>query len=135
MEYSLNSDLSGATQVSNPSNLTSLQPNTQYYYRAFAQDGTGTVNGNILLFTTSQLSAPTANAATAIQENQFTANWSAVDGASSYLLDVATTSSFVNTVNLPNLIISEYGEGSTGNKKYIEILMVLDQQLIYLNII
>ncbi|GGC78534.1 hypothetical protein GCM10011508_02490 [Flavobacterium lutivivi] len=121
MEYSLNSDLSGATQVSNPGNLTSLQPNTQYYYRAFAQDGTGTVNGNILSFTTSQLSAPTANAATAIQENQFTANWSAVDGASSYLLDVATTSSFVNTVNLPNLIISEYGEGSTGNKKYIEI--------------
>jgi len=44
------------------------------------------------------LGAPTANAATAILPTGFTANWSAVTGASSYRLDVSTSSSFIQNL-------------------------------------
>jgi hypothetical protein len=38
--------------------------------------------------------APTAKAATNITTTSFTANWSSVSGATSYLLDVSTSSTF-----------------------------------------
>jgi hypothetical protein len=43
-------------------------------------------------------SAPTANAATGISETGFTANWSSVAGATSYVLDVATDAAFTTFV-------------------------------------
>ena len=119
--YSLNSDMSASTQVANPSNLSGLAANTQYYYRAFANDGTGTVNGAILNFTTLGLTTPVATAATLVNQNDFTANWNALDGATSYRLDVSTSPTFGITTPTTGLFFSEYGEGSTGNKKYVEI--------------
>jgi uncharacterized protein (TIGR02145 family) len=47
-------------------------------------------------------SAPTANAATAVTQTLFTANWSAVTGATTYYLDVNTNSSFTGTWILNN---------------------------------
>jgi len=47
-------------------------------------------------------SAPTANAATSVTQTSFTANWSAVTGATTYYLDVNTNSSFTGTWILNN---------------------------------
>jgi len=59
--------------------------------------------------------APTANAATSVSYNKFTANWNSVSGATKYYLDVYTKGA-----NATDLIISEYVEGS-GNNKAIEL--------------
>ncbi len=100
--------------------VSSLSPNTQYYYRALAADGSGTVYGILDSFTTLNLEAPTALDATNITSDGFTAEWTSVSGATGYRLDVSTVSNFANIINAPDLFISEYVEGSSTNK-YIEI--------------
>ncbi|MDY0326573.1 MAG: lamin tail domain-containing protein, partial [Candidatus Cloacimonadaceae bacterium] len=60
---------------------------------------------------------PVANDATNITTNSFSANWTAVSGATNYYLDVYTK---VGSGNASDLFISEYIEGSSNNK-YIEI--------------
>lgn len=65
------------------------------------------------------LAKPTATDATGISPSGFTANWDAVPGATSYELKVYKKEQALNYTT--DLIISEYGEGSTGNKKYVEI--------------
>lgn len=100
--------------------LTGLSANTPYYFKAYATDGTGTVYGTQQTFTTAELPAPDATAATAVQQTQFTANWEPVDGASSYRLDVSTLPTFGTTQLTADLLFSEYVEGSSSNK-YIEI--------------
>ena len=52
----------------------------------------GSASGSLTV--TATLAAPIFSAATGIGNDRFTANWSAVSGAASYLLDVATDSSF-----------------------------------------
>jgi hypothetical protein len=122
IQYSLNNLLTGSTSVTGlPATLAGLLANTQYFYRTFAIDASGTVNGSILSFTTANLDAPVATAATAIQDTSFIANWNMVVGATSYKLDVSDSPTFGTLVPASNLIISEYGEGAGGNKKYIEI--------------
>ncbi|AXG72785.1 T9SS C-terminal target domain-containing protein [Flavobacterium arcticum] len=65
------------------------------------------------------LYAPVATAATSITTTGFTANWNAVDDATSYRLDVTTQT---EGTDLSDLIISEYVEGDNpGNNKAIEI--------------
>jgi hypothetical protein len=121
IEYSLNNLLTGSTSVNGlPATLSGLLPNTQYFYRAFAIDASGTVNGTTLSFTTANLDAPVATAATAIQDVSFVANWNAVAGATSYKLDVSDSPTFGSFVPATDLIISEYLEG-TSNNKAIEI--------------
>lgn len=68
--------------------------------------GIGAVSGNISLASTGATAvnfavsgtvnyvAPVANAASNIDETSFTANWSKVNGVSSYLLDVSTNANF-----------------------------------------
>ena len=46
----------------------------------------------------SALPAPTANPGTGIQETQFTANWTAVAGATGYFIDVSTNPAFASYV-------------------------------------
>ena len=62
------------------------------------------------------LAAPVAAEATAITANGFTANWQAVENATSYEVNVWKETNVYAT----DLIISEYVEGSSNNK-YIEI--------------
>lgn len=57
--------------------------------------------------------APTATAATAINDDAFTANWNAATGATGYKLDVYK---LVAGSNASDLFISEYIEGSSNNK-------------------
>lgn len=63
------------------------------------------------------LAAPVATAATDVSTTSFVANWNAVPGAESYVLDVYQSTGTPAT----DLIISEYVEGSSGNNKAIEI--------------
>ena len=116
IEYSINSNLTSSTQATGtfPLTLSGLSPNTLYYYRAYATDETGTVNGNILSFTTLQLSAPSNFNTTLIGQNAFTANWSSVAGATSYRLDVSTSPTFSTSTN-GNITenFTEYVNGTT----------------------
>ena len=66
------------------------------------------------------LVAPVAIDETGVCQTGFTANWEVVNGATEYQLDVYTKSS-TGSVVATDLFFSEYGEGSGGNKKYIEV--------------
>jgi hypothetical protein len=68
--------------------LSSLSPNTTYYYKAYVTDGLGTHYGLQNSFTTLGLVAPVAATASPILYNGFTAHWSTVTGATSYVIDV-----------------------------------------------
>ena len=76
------------------STVVGLQPNTVYYYKAFATDGTATIYGNQMSFVTQQIATPVATEATDISSNGFTANWIAVPGATGYRIDVSTNPDF-----------------------------------------
>jgi hypothetical protein len=105
--------ISGAFSVS----VSTLSPNTTYYYKAFATDGSGTIySASQQSFTTAAIGTPTALSASAIQPNSFVANWNAIPGATSYRLDVSTSPVFGVTNNSADLFISEYVEGSSNNK-------------------
>lgn len=76
--------------------LNNLGANTTYYYKAYATNNAGTSYGTQQSFITTALSAPVATAATSILSTSFVANWNAVNGASSYRLDVSPSSTFVD---------------------------------------
>ncbi len=94
-------------------NISGLVPAKTYYYKAFLVDAAGhyyysPTEGT---FTTS-LATPVATAATNVTPVAFTANWNAVNGAESYVLEVYEETGAPMT----DLIISEYVEGSSSNK-------------------
>jgi hypothetical protein len=98
-------------------NISGLVPAKTYYYKAFVVDAAGhyyysPTEGT---FTTS-LATPVATAATNVTPVGFTANWNAVNGGESYVLEVYEETG----APMADLIISEYVEGS-GNNKVIEI--------------
>jgi Lamin Tail Domain len=64
--------------------------------------------------------APLANEAADVTNTNFRANWTAVAGASGYLLDVSSSGNFGTAIKATDIFISEYAEGSDNNK-YIEI--------------
>jgi uncharacterized protein (TIGR02145 family) len=69
----------------------------------YASNGCGNSNTQSLAITVTPIpSAPTANAASSVTQTSFTANWSAVTGATTYYLDVNTNSSFTGTWILNN---------------------------------
>ena len=106
IEYSTTNGFSSGTQVASTnaalgsytSDLSALNPNTTYYYKAYVVDNSGTVYGSQLSFTTLNLIAPLATAASAASYNQFTANWNAVSSASGYNLNVYTLGAAENLV-------------------------------------
>src|SRR5262249_47292814 len=72
---------------------------TVYYYRAAAQNGGGTVKGSILSFTTLSLAPPAPALASPTngvtnQPTSLTLSWSAAPGATSYRLQVSSSSTF-----------------------------------------
>ncbi len=88
----------------------------QSYDGNIAISGGGATSINVAVQGSGILAAPTAIAATNVSANGFTANWSAVAGATGYQLNVYTKTG----TNATDLIISEYVEGSSNNK-YLEI--------------
>ncbi|MFT5753180.1 MAG: hypothetical protein ACI924_000388, partial [Flavobacterium sp.] len=76
--------------------VTGLTSNTVYYYKAFALSASGTSYSAQGTFTTSVISASVANAASAISDTSFEANWDVVAGSTGYRLDVSTFSNFVS---------------------------------------
>ena len=64
-----------------------------YTFNFTATNATGG-SASASLAVTASLAAPTLSPATGVGNDRFTANWSAVSGAASYLLDVATAASF-----------------------------------------
>lgn len=79
--------------------LTGLIANQTYYYRLRAVgSGTTSAFSNTMNITTQLLVAPAVLAPTNETLSSFRANWSAVAGASTYILDVATDAAFTNLV-------------------------------------
>jgi len=75
--------------------LTGLTPGQLYYVRAYAINANGTGYGLEESFTAGCFtSAPISQAASSIGYTNFTANWSALTGASGYRLDVSASASF-----------------------------------------
>ena len=83
-----------------PSNQTSatvtpLAQNTTYYYRLKVVNGCDTsAYSNVVNFSTTPPSAPTATAASNVTCTGFQANWGPILGATSYILSVSTNSQF-----------------------------------------
>lgn len=106
IEYSTTNGFSSGTQVASTnaalgsytSDLSALNPNTTYYYKAYVVDNSGTVYGSQLSFTTLNLVAPLASAASSTSYNQFIANWNAVSSASNFNLSVYTLGAAENLV-------------------------------------
>jgi len=91
--------------------VSGLAQNTTYYYRVRAYNSSGTSgNSNTRQVTTSQAvpSAPTANPATNTTSTSFTANWSSVNGANGYRLDISKQSNF-------STMLSGYNNLDVGN--------------------
>ena len=81
--------------------VTGLSPATAYWYRVRAFNAVGSSdNSNTITLVTLQAppGRPTARAASNVSNTGFTANWSAVTGALSYHLDVATDLTFLSYV-------------------------------------
>jgi photosystem II stability/assembly factor-like uncharacterized protein len=75
----------------------SLSPGTEYYYQVYAYNFSGAAGSTEYLTiaplsgnSTTKLVAPTATSASSIGGNEFTANWSSVDNADEYRLDVSS---------------------------------------------
>jgi len=81
-----------------------------------SQDATDVIRN---LTGTASLAQPTVNTPTNITNTGLTLNWNEVTGATEYEVNVYTKTT--GTVTATDLFISEYGEGSGGNKKYVEI--------------
>lgn len=129
--------LSAATGYTTPLILSQTSGSvgqTTIYVRLKAGLATGTYSAETINITSTGASAqtiacsgsvsalaapnpPVATDATNIATNSFSANWTAVSGATNYYLDVYTK---VGSGNASDLFISEYIEGSSNNK-YIEI--------------
>ena len=106
IEYSTTNGFTAGTQLASTNatagsytlDLTALNPNTTYYYKAYVVDNSGTVYGSQQSFTTLNVVAPVAYAATSVSYNSFTANWNAVSAASGYNLNVYTLGAAENLV-------------------------------------
>ncbi len=84
-----------------------LEAGTDYFIRVRASDGLTTsensATGTVATSGSSEpepteLEAPVASAATDITETSFTANWSAVSGATEYIIEVASDNAFTSFV-------------------------------------
>jgi len=101
-------------------NISGLVPVKTYYYKAFVVDAAGhyyysPTEGT---FTTS-LATPIATAATNVTPVGFTANWNAVNGADSYVLEV-NESSFVPATLIENFDVSS---GLTGAYQFGDVII------------
>ena len=141
---SLVAGYNAASVTGNSKVITGLTANTLYYYRVRVIGGGTSLNSNTINATT-LVPVPSASGATTISSTGFTANWSAVTGATSYQLDVsadgfstfiagynsktvATTSDVVT--GLTSGTASKYrvravnGGGATANSNVIDVTTI-----------
>jgi len=86
--------------------VTGLSSGTTYYYRIRSVNSAGiTINSNVITVTT-VLDAPVATAATDVGYGPFTAHWNSVAGATSYRIDVSTSSDFSSTTYYTNYTVN-----------------------------
>ncbi len=71
---------------------TGLSPATTYYYVVQATNGSGNSASSSTVSATTQLGTPTGVVATAISTSEIDLTWSAVTGATGYVVERATTS-------------------------------------------
>ncbi len=77
--------------------INNLLPQTTYFYRIRAKGaGATSIYSNIISAVTNSVAAPNASDATDILLSSFQANWQAVAGASSYLLEISTNVNFTS---------------------------------------
>lgn len=76
-----------------------LQPNTVYYYRVRAENGSGSSTNSIAVSVTTAPDAPETLAATNVSGTSFWANWNAAVGADGYRLDVSLSDTFATPVS------------------------------------
>lgn len=109
--------LASTSQAGNSYATGALTPSQTYYWRVVPKNSCGSATGcSTYSFTTAApIGTPTANAATSVSCNSFTANWGAVSGATSYRLDVSTSSGFGSFVSgYNNLTVSGTAQSVTG---------------------
>ncbi|MDR0993339.1 MAG: caspase family protein [Verrucomicrobiota bacterium] len=92
----IDSSTAPATSYSFSGNQLSFTPTTDgaYSFTFVATNSSARTDGRATLSVAASVAAPTNLTASSIGESFFTANWDAVAGAQSYLLDVATEASF-----------------------------------------
>ena len=106
---------SNLSVAGNSVSVTGLSAGITYYYRVRAVNATGTSSSSNTISEITVPSNPTASAASLVGETSFTANWSAVTGASGYFLDVATDAAFTSLVSgYSNLSVASNSEPVTG---------------------
>ena len=109
-------DVGNSTTIS----LSGLNANTVYYYRVKAKNGCGnSASFSVTRNLTTANAVPvtvTSNAATLVICNGFTANWTATANATSYLLDVSTSSTFA-----AGFFVGVYNAYDVGNSTTISL--------------
>ncbi len=95
--------------------VSGLGGNTTYYYRVRAVNASGTSSNSSTITTLTAPVIPTASAATQVAVASFYANWGSAAGATSYRLDVSTSSGFSGFITgYNNLTVATAGKSVTG---------------------
>lgn len=107
-------------------NIGNLNPNTLYYFRVSAVNSLAV--SSPLLFngtTTNALTNPKVLGASAIGTSQARVQWTAVDNATGYRLDVSTSSNFssniVDNLNVGNVVFRDVTGLSPSTKYFIRV--------------
>ena len=105
--------------------LTGLSSGTNYQYRVRASNASGSSGNSNIVSLITLPAIPVANTATNITQNSFGVSWTAVTGAASYSIDVATDNGFLaliyNNINVNNVSSFALSSLSPGTTHYFRL--------------